>query len=617
VRYGFALRRIALTGPRLPTAELTFTRGLNVIAGPSDTGKSFVVQCIDYALGGGNSPKGIPEAERYTTVVLEIEANHDQRVYTLERSLRGGRVLLTTPGEADRSLAPKHKAGKEDTVSQFLLDLSGLGTKKVRTNQQGTTRPLSFRDIARLVLIDEETVIKATSPVLSEQVIHKTVESSVFRLLLTGMDDSSVIAKEDPKVAKGRQEGKEELLAALLQRARGELTDVGGDGNIVDERDRLSRLEATLLAATAQRDAEQANASPVESSRRAVWKQIRTVESKLNVLSELQTRFDLLQEQYASDLQRLEAISEAGARLGQLSEERCPMCGALAEHHDNSHPTERLAPADVAQACRAEAAKTSQLLQDLQTTRTATAAEVEQLMKERDARQAEFDAIAAHLKALLEQHVEVASKNVDEVRARRDACMKTVDALQRIQELEGLLRVEAHTPQKREPAEGPASIVSTGQAEPFSKEVESLLRAWHYPPNLDRVTFSETDQDVVISGRARNTHGKGVRAVYRAAFNLALLRHCVREQRPFPNLVLIDSPLIVYEEPDAGETEFPQDVKQHFWDSVKSSFTDAQVIILENRRQIPTDGIANVNVMLFTGNDKGRRGFIPDSRGSL
>ena len=96
MKYGFALRRLALTGPGRPAAELTFTRGLNVIAGPSDTGKSFVLQCIDYALGGGDVPKEIPEAERYTTVILEIESNHDKRVYTFERSLRGADVRLST-----------------------------------------------------------------------------------------------------------------------------------------------------------------------------------------------------------------------------------------------------------------------------------------------------------------------------------------------------------------------------------------------------------------------------------------------------------------------------------------------------------------------------------------
>jgi hypothetical protein len=153
--------------------------------------------------------------------------------------------------------------------------------------------------------------------------------------------------------------------------------------------------------------------------------------------------------------------------------------------------------------------------------------------------------------------------------------------------------------------------VSTAQADPFSREVEALLKAWHFP-DLNRVSFSENDRDVVISGRARKSHGKGVRAITRAAFNLALLRLCLEDERPFPNFVLIDSPLLVYEEPDAGESTFPQDIKKHFWESVKASFTDAQVIIIENKNQVPDDGpLSNVNVIRFTGNDQGRRGFIP------
>ena len=74
---------MALTGPGKEPAEVTFRRGLNVIAGPSDTGKSFIAQCIDYALGSGDPPKEIPEAEGYSSVALQIEANSDRRVYTL------------------------------------------------------------------------------------------------------------------------------------------------------------------------------------------------------------------------------------------------------------------------------------------------------------------------------------------------------------------------------------------------------------------------------------------------------------------------------------------------------------------------------------------------------
>ena len=73
---------------------------------------------------------------------------------------------------------------EDNKATRDVLDLSGLGTKKVRTNEQGKTRPLSFRDIARLIIIDEETVIKEDSPVLSGQFTSKTVESGVFRWML-------------------------------------------------------------------------------------------------------------------------------------------------------------------------------------------------------------------------------------------------------------------------------------------------------------------------------------------------------------------------------------------------------------------------------------------------
>lgn len=611
MKFGFAIRRLALLGQGKAPAEVMFARGLNVVAGPSDTGKSFIAKCLDYVLGSGDPLKEIPQADGYSSVVLEIEANSDQRVYSLERSVRGGEILCKTDGKPDRVLAAKHQGGKEDTVSQFLLDLSGLGTKKVRTNDRGATRPLSFRDIARLIIIDEETVITEDSPVLSGQVIHKTVESGVFRLLLTGTDDSSIIAKEDPKVAKGRQAGKVELLEGLLKATHGRLAELGEVSTLPEERDRLTRIDTSIQTALAERNAAQVSVAPLQAKRSTAWTALKTAESKLAVLSELQTRFDLLQEQYASDLRRLEAIAEAGVRLDQLKEERCPMCGALAEHQDHGHREARLAPADVAHSCKAEAAKTFKLLQDLQTTRSANAAEVEQLQSTSSSCQRELDAISSDLKALMGQHVDVASKKVDDLRARAETCRKAIEHLERIQELNELLE-EANKPKKKQKTDVAGAAVSTAQADPFSREVEALLKAWHFP-DLDRVTFSENDQDVVISGRARRSHGKGVRAITRAAFNLALLRLCIEDECPFPNFVLIDSPLLVYEEPDADESSFPQDIKKHFWESVKTSFTEAQVIIIENSHQLPVDGmLEGVNVELFTGNDQGRRGFIPE-----
>jgi hypothetical protein len=75
---------------------------------------------------------------------------------------------------------------------------------------------------------------------------------------------------------------------------------------------------------------------------------------------------------------------------------------------------------------------------------------------------------------------------------------------------------------------------------------------------------------------------------------------------------VIDSPLVVYRQPDAGEEGFSSDVKLAFYYDLSQSYQDAQVIVIEN--DAPPDDLdtANaVNVIRFTGTNQGRRGFIP------
>ena len=366
---GFQIRRLTLVGRGVPNAEVQFHEGLNVVSGPSDTGKTFIVQCIDYMLGGKDLPESIPEAAQYETVRLALNLSDVDEEVTLERSIRGGDFRLFSPGKADQYLSAKHRAGDKDSVSQYLLGLSELAEKKVRTNKQGKTREVSFRDLARLVLVDEETIISKTSPILTGQYTTGTAESAVFRLLLTGVDDSSLISSEDPKVAKGRQAGKVEMLDLLLNQTKGRIAEMQLPGDAQAWQGQLAQIEALFDAAQKELGVEQQNAALLEGRRRAELNGLRQLESRSGVLRELQRRFGLLEQQYLSDLRRLESIAEAGIRLGQMKEERCPVCGANAEHQEHEHQKAESAPEDVAQSCLAEAAKIRLLISDLRLTR--------------------------------------------------------------------------------------------------------------------------------------------------------------------------------------------------------------------------------------------------------
>jgi hypothetical protein len=409
-------------------------------------------------------------------------------------------------------------------------------------------------------------------------------------------------------VARGRRTGHAEILQILIARARAEHQSLEIPATIEEaERDLAARRGAADDASIALSGHQEA-ATQVEERRRSSWTELRTVESRADVLRELQGRFGLLEQQYESDLRRLEAIAEAGLRLDQMTAERCPVCGALAADHQREHAEEQPSPSDVRASCQAEVAKITTLVQDLRSTQSANGAELGQLEAAREARAAELREIDAELSDALRPKLAAAARTFRGAEARRQRGERVLDLLRREAELRQLLEQGQQRPPTK-PTKFAPPAVTAGEAEPFAREAENLLRAWHFP-DLDRVTFSEGDQDLVISGRARASHGKGVRAITHAAFVLALLRLCLDADLPFPGVVVIDSPLVVYREPDPEEGSFPRAVKDYFYESIAETFRDAQVLILEN--DSPPPGLTgDINMITFTKTDSGRYGFIP------
>ena len=66
------LRRIAYTGPR-KRSEHSFSSGVNVICGASDTGKSFLAESIDFMLGGSEL-RDIPERTPYGEIRARLRS---------------------------------------------------------------------------------------------------------------------------------------------------------------------------------------------------------------------------------------------------------------------------------------------------------------------------------------------------------------------------------------------------------------------------------------------------------------------------------------------------------------------------------------------------------------
>jgi hypothetical protein len=589
MKTGFQLRSLRVSGKSRETAELLFGPGLNVIAGASSTGKSYILQCIDFACGAGTKPKVIDESLGYETVELELEDSSGKK-HRLERSLKGGDLRHFVfideqwkEGDAP-TLSAKHSGTDPETVSGFLLVLSGLWGNKVRRNSAGNVDTLSFRDVARLIFMDEKRIIEDRSPIFSGQNNTDTKEASVFNLFLTGVDDGSVIAHETRKESQATKKAQLELLDRMIGRTEEQLAKADKELSTIAER--KTRVDEAVTARTEVITTNQNEIATQQHRRQTAWAAAQQLNARLNATAQLKTRFDLLEEHYKNDLARLNAIIEADHYFSQLREIRCPLCGALSEDHDIAlHATDESgALQNIRVACKEEVRKIQSLLRDLLGTTTQIETELSTLDQRHQEQLSLFREANAVIERELTPRARQLQSELTDFMGLRDELGHAAMLQERLQSLQQEREELAKTVWKSQPLEndGRQDMLAPQGIEKFSLTVEAILQEWRWP-NLTRVTFNNERYDLIISGKDRASEGKGFRAIACSAFIIGLLRYCADREMPHAGFVALDSPLVTYKRRDTqpGE-EIPEDVSKAFYEALALTPSDRQVIVLEN-----------------------------------
>jgi hypothetical protein len=614
---GFLLRYIAYFGPDKPPAALSFEPGLNVICGASETGKSFIVESIDFMLGQENPVRDIPERDGYDRIRLAVESDGWPPL-TIDRSVEGGHFrayeeLLSegSPESEARTLRWKHSAAHQDTLSYALLERTGLNLKKLRRNAAGDTRSLSFRDLARLCVVTENEVQGRGSPLLSGQYTTATAEYAAFKLLLTGADDSALVSAKAVSDRGEQKTGKIELLDEMIEDLQADLDEEGAVEEEIN--DQLARIEKSISDKNEALSDVQKGLDALFERRGNAAKELRNRKARLAEIDELVSRFQLLDSHYQTDLNRLEAIHESGSLFVHLEQKPCPLCGALPgdQHLDSDCEGNTTA---VVQAADAEMLKINRLSRELSDT-------VSSLMVERNKLEESLLQFGEEYKACEQELSEIAAPAVSVERAsynqlvsERAAVRLTLDKINRLKRL--MAQRAEFEGELSEAGGGPTTTrtqVSKNVLDDFAQTIEIILQEWHFP-NASRVFFDESKRDFQIAGKDRGSTGKGLRAITHAAVKIGLMEFCRERDLPHPGFVILDSPLLAYWKPEGDEDDLRStDLKEMFYRYLLGLHKDNQVIIVEN--QHPPDFVYEEgNVTVFTKNPhQGRYGFFPIS----
>lgn len=610
-----SITHLAFVGPGRPDASVEFGRNVTIVRGPSDTGKSFIADSIDFMLGAQNL-REIPQLTGYTTVLLGVEMPGEQFV-TISRSVSGGGYTVYTgthfaiPADQEGAdLGAGHNPRKDGGLSNYILDAIGLNGRQLRKNVNNKKVSFTLRHLAHLTVIGETRMQARTPPPLSGQYTERTTEVSALKLLLLGEDDSALEEVVAPTERRTIGRAKGEVVDQLLADARGK---VEKSQNVEQLHEQLANLNTTIRGAGSDIDA--ATRERVTGAQRLAGLQAaRTeVQSRAQEIGALSSRFDLLTQQYDSDLARLEMVSEAGNLLGYFAPETCPFCGAESEHQHVNLEYGGTDTTALAVVVAGERTKTEALRDDLQQAIEDLRTEADRLRSRNQNLLEEIRASEAALRAA-DEELRPRKNGFEELLRARSSVESALAVHRQIADLE-LMRAqieEEAKPKRAEPVD-PLPLVAATR---FSTAIQDRLRAWGFP-GADSVRFDRNEFDIVDDEQLRASHGKGVRAVLHAAFTLALADVCQANDLPHPGFVVLDSPLVTYKPPKKGEVhETDDESAQRLDDSFVARFyrsvqetENLQIIIMENTDP-PEELAAETIDIEFTDSSEGRRGFL-------
>jgi len=612
---GIRLRHLSFHGPNRKPAAVGFGPGLNVIYGASDTGKSFIVESIDFMMGGKPPLTDIPERTGYDRILLGLE-NLQGEAFTLQRSTDGGRFRLYTglheeppPDDIERKeLADQHNERNNDNVSAFLLDLCGLAGKRVRRNKAGDTNNLSFRNLARFAIVTETEITAKRTPLSDGNPVADTPNFSTFKLLLTGADDSALVSRKPASPEEQSREAQAELLDQLADDYRARLKELTKHPD--DLEDQSGKLENSLAQHVRQLATTEAEYRGFAERRRELRARLEEGRDRRGEITSLLERFRLLEAHYASDISRLKGIEEAGTLFTIFGQAPCPLCGAEPAYHQREADCAGNIEAVVV-AARSEIAKITLLRQELKDT-------VETLAKEGAGFDRRIPKIVDEVDVLSDQIERLISPKLAKMRATyaelADKRGEVREALAIKKSLQEIQRRQSDIDKENLTEQGPSVAdgdLPTFVASKFAKTVEGILKDWHFP-EAESVYFESKTRDLVIAGKQRTARGKGLRAITHAAFTVGLLDFCRINGTPHPGFTVLDSPLLAYREPEGADDDLGStDLDVQFYDYLKKLSAQSQVIIVENKD--PPDNIKSLpNVAMFTRNPEiGRYGFFP------
>jgi len=609
----FYIKQISASGEGVKFSSIDFDRGLNIIHGPSNTGKSYVIGCINFMFGSDDIPF-TKAATGYDTVTMRLE-NEDGDYAVLERKIVDGKNGETGAGKVSVISSLEEKPDddygiKNREYSNFLLYLFGIKEPhEIISTQDYTPNNLTVRTFFHFFFLDEEHIFKKDTPFYSSSYKKPTASIMSLLFLLEGKDYKEIIPEESAEERERRVIQKAGVIIYLnkkiqeLTKRRGEMEQAVAEIGNVDVDAKMDSIVQEIEAV--EKDIVEAS----EESRRLL-EQIYSVSAKLEEARFLRDRYKVLRSQYSSDIRRLRFIADGDAKGTNMHRlVKCPFC-------DNDIKEQQSRRNSYIEASGAELERVTLQLQDLQEAEKDVNSEIKTL----EVQIAELNARNDQITCLINKRLK---PRAAELKSAVASYKRISEMRQEVYALEAMsteLNTDVFNREMEEDGDAlsfdPRQLLNKDAWKTLSERFGDMVVECNYPGHpVARISIDTLD--AVVNGKFKKDEGKGYRAFLNTIMLFNLMKFLDAEGTYAPRMLFLDSPILSLKEKKHKIKEKEKatpGMRESLFRYIVNNCGDNQVIIAEN--ELP-DGVdySKARLIEFTMDEEvGRYGFLLSER---
>ena len=590
----FYIEKIIVTGSGKTDSIIELSNGVNIIYGPSNTGKTYIVKCIDYMFGSEREPIDISTGYQYIKIIVRTQCG----TITMSRKIGENKIEVSSNDNNVPSGKYATKASRtnyDKTINSVWLSLIGINDLHlVISNENYKKQILSWRTFSHMFMLTETKIISEYSAILSGRDTSNTAVIASLIFLLSGQD----FAETETKDTKEIKEAKKNAVKAYINKELFRLSERNQEllAQLKENPNIDIAVEIEKIMTEISTNEKRINSSIEENQK--ILAQLYEKNENLSECNVLLNRYDELTTQYDSDLKRLNFIVDGEANLNASFSTHCPFCDGEVVVKKNQNYID---------AAKSDYKKIKLQAKDLESAS-------KELRSEKISLEQEIGTLMAKKKSieeLIEKELKPQVFNLKEkLSTYKDAieCQKEIDILKKLSEQKTADMIENDTDEEGELKFKVKEHLDYSFINELSNGIKSFLENCNYD-NLLSVIFDKADMDIVINGKKKSSNGKGYNAYFNSVVVIVLSRYMESKAKYSPDFLVLDSPILSLKE---KETKKPSETMRNtLFENIVDNQKGIQTIVIEN--EIPEINYKDANIIHFTKEkNNGRYGFLLD-----